>query len=238
MAKTLPQVADSTARPRSVHCATPSCGTLPPKNKSPSTLLTYGKAIEQFANYAAEMGMPTNPESITREHVGEFLIHLQTNGWKPASVANRYRSLQQFFKWLVAEGEISESPMINMKPPTIPDTPPPVLRDDELKALLATCDGTDFDDRRDTAILSLLLDSGIRRAEIAGLGVDDVDFDHKIVVVLGKGRRPRARPVWPQDRARRWTATSASAAATRTARASGSGSGSRAGSTTRASPRW
>jgi hypothetical protein len=42
------------------------------------------------------------------------------------------------------------------------------------KALLATCDGTDFEDRRDTAILSLFLDSGIRRAEIAGLRVDDV----------------------------------------------------------------
>ena len=114
--------------------------------------------------------MPTNPESITREHVGEFLIHLQTNGWKPASVANRYRSLQQFFKWLVAEGEISESPMINMKPPHHSRHPAAGPAGGRIEgARSATCDGTDFDDRRDTAILSLLLDSGIRRAEIAGL---------------------------------------------------------------------
>ena len=48
--------------------------------------------------------------------------------------------------------------------------------------------------RRDAAILRLILDSGIRRAEIAGLRVGDVDFDHKFVVVLGKGSRPRAVP--------------------------------------------
>jgi site-specific recombinase XerC len=87
-------------------------------------------------------------------------------------------------------GEILQSPMANMKPPTVPEKPPTILRREELKALLATCDGTDFDERRDSAILRLFLDSGIRRAEIAGLRVDDVDFDHEIVVVLGKSRRP------------------------------------------------
>lgn len=194
MAKTLPQVADSTALAALGPLRESFLRHLAAENKSPSTLLTYGRAVEQLGEFLVRSRMPTEVDAITREHVESFVLDLQANGWKPASRANRFRSLQQFFKWLQAEGEIRESPMRNMKPPAIPEEPPAVLREDELKALLATCDGTDFDDRRDTAILSLLLDSGIRRAEIAGLQVADVDFDHKIVVVLGKGRRPRAVP--------------------------------------------
>lgn len=194
MAKTLPQAPDSTHLFNIGPLRESFLRHLSAENKSTSTLLTYGKAVEQFADFAARSGMPADVGSLTREHVEAFLIDLRANGWKPASVANRYRSLQQFFKWLAAEGEIRQSPMGNMKPPAVPEEPPTILRPAELKALLATCDGTDFEDRRDSAILRLFLDSGIRRAEIGGLRVDDVDFEHKIVVVLGKGRRPRAVP--------------------------------------------
>jgi integrase len=44
------------------------------------------------------------------------------------------------------------------------------------------------------AIVRLFLDTGMRRAELSGLQVEDVDFDHNIAIVLGKGRRPRACP--------------------------------------------
>ena len=58
---------------------------------------------------------------------------------KPASAANRYRSLQQFFKWLVIEGQIKTSPMANMEPPKVPMDPPPVLGGHQLNALIKAC---------------------------------------------------------------------------------------------------
>ena len=159
-------------------------------NKSPNTLRSYMEAVTQLDAYLAAKGMPGDVASIRREHVEAF-IEDQLGKLRPASAANRYRSLQQFFKWLAEEGEIRESPMTRMKPPTIPETPPPVLRDDQIKKLLAAASGTDFDDRRDLAIILLLVDTGIRRGELAGLSVDDVDWDQETMVVLGKGRRPR-----------------------------------------------
>jgi site-specific recombinase XerC len=72
--------------------------------------------------------------------------------------------LQQFFPWLVDEGEIHESPMGKMHPTTIPETPPPVLREHQIRKLLDATSGQDFDDRRDTAI-DLLLGRGCPRAE-------------------------------------------------------------------------
>lgn len=103
-------------------------------------------------------------------------------------------SLQQFFKWLAAECEIDGSPMATMSPPQLPETPPPVLREAELRKLLDACAGTDFEDRRDNAIIRLFLDSGMRRGELAGLRVEDVDLDQEAAVVRGNGRRPRACP--------------------------------------------
>jgi integrase len=72
--------------------------------------------------------------------------------------------------------------------------PPTVLSDDDLKRLLATCSGRDFEQRRDAAIIRLLADTGMRRAELAGLRVDDIDWPQDVAVVVGKGRRPRACP--------------------------------------------
>lgn len=60
--------------------------------------------------------------------------------------------------------------MTKMKPPHVPDEPLAVLRDDELRRLLATCErGTSFEDRRDAAIIRVSIDTGARRAEVAGL---------------------------------------------------------------------
>lgn len=162
-------------------------------NKSPMTIKSYTEAIRQLDAFLEARGMPRAVANIRREHLETF-IEDQLARLRPASAANRYRSLQQFFRWLVDEGELRETPMAKMHPPSVPEEPPTVLTDDNLKQLWKVTSGTSFDDRRDRAILRLLLDSGIRRAELAGLRVEDVDRDQDVVLVMGKGRRPRAVP--------------------------------------------
>lgn len=163
-------------------------------NKAPLTITTYSKAVAALAEYLSRTGMPTAAAGIRREHVESYLVALHDRGHRPATVAQRFRSLQQFFKWLRDEGEVAESPMANMRAPLVPEQPPPVLRDDELKRLLKACEGQGFEERRDTAILRLLIDTGMRRAEAAGLRLKDIDFDDDVAIVMGKGRRVRACP--------------------------------------------
>ncbi|MHB0870747.1 MAG: tyrosine-type recombinase/integrase [Chloroflexota bacterium] len=163
------------------------------ENKSPRTIQTYSEALRLFGAFLSEQGMPAEVAHIHREHVESFIADLLTR-YAPATASNRNRAMQEFFKWLVDEGEITASPMEKMKPPQVPETPPPVLGEDELRRLLKTCEGKEFEDRRDRAIILLLLDTGMRRAEIAGLKVEDVDFELNVALVLGKGRRPRACP--------------------------------------------
>lgn len=194
MAKTTTRVADSTDLDAIGNLRGSFVRHLRATNRSPSTIVTYTKALDQFADYLATQGMPSRAGAITSEHVEAFEVDLQDRGMRPATVSQRHRSLQAFFKWAAAEREIPESPMATMKPPAVPETPPPVLTEDELRALLKACDGTGFEERRDTAILRLFLDSGMRRAELAGLKLTDIDFDHDVAMVMGKGRRPRGCP--------------------------------------------
>jgi site-specific recombinase XerD len=159
-------------------------------NKGPATIKGYLAAVELLDDFLDAKGMPRAVADIRREHIESF-VEDQLARLTPASAANRYRSLQQFFRWLADEGEIPVSPMARMHPPTIPETPPDVLTPDQLKRLLAACAGPRFDERRDMAIVMLLIDTGIRLAELSGLTVEDVDWTAEVLILVGKGRRPR-----------------------------------------------
>jgi site-specific recombinase XerD len=166
------------------------------ENKAEQTITAYTYAPLQLADFLTERGMPSEVANIRREHVEAFLEDLL--GRRSAATANnRYRGLIAFFTWLTDEGEIASSPMARMKPPAIPQQPVPVPSTADVQTILKGCAGNDFEDRRDTAIIRLFADSGIRLAELAGLRLDgddgpDLDLDSGMVRVLGKGRRVRA----------------------------------------------
>ncbi len=75
-------------------------------NKAPSTIATYGKAVDQLADFLEASGMPVDVANIHREHVEAFLVAMQDRGARPATVSQRFRSLQQSFRWLEEEGEV------------------------------------------------------------------------------------------------------------------------------------
>ncbi len=172
------------------------------ENLSSKTIYAYTGAVEQLARFLADKGMPENVADLTREHVEAFITHLLETR-KATTAHQRYRGCQSFFKWLVTEGEIKASPMANMKPPRLPELEVPVLSEEELKRLLATCDrGQDFESRRDAALLRVFIDTGARLGEVTNIRLtpdddetNDVDLEQGVLRVLGKGRRFRLVPL-------------------------------------------
>jgi site-specific recombinase XerD len=161
------------------------------ENKSPKTIKSYVDAAKQFTAFLSQKGMPTQVAKIGREHVEAFIADLLERK-SPSTAATRFRALQQFFRWLDDEGEIGTNPMAKMRPPRVPEPETPVLSDDQLRALLKTCSGRSFEDKRDNAIIWLFIDTGMRVAEITHLDLDDLDRDQAVAYVLGKGGRHRA----------------------------------------------
>lgn len=164
------------------------------ENKSKSTIAVYGSAVERFAEFLEERDFPTTIDDVSRQHVDEFIAYLLETR-KPATAHNRYRALKTFFEWCVREDELEANPMRTMRPPQVPEVPVPVLGVVDIKKILQACDGKDFGDRRDRAIILMFFDTGMRRRELTDLRLQDVDLDEQVAVVLGKGRRPRACPL-------------------------------------------
>lgn len=162
-------------------------------NKSAQTVRIYGNSARSLVDFLKAHGMPTAAEQVGREHLESFTAD-QLDRFKPATASVRYRALAQLWRWLTEEGEVRDNPFTRMKPPTVPESPVAVITDEQLRKLLAACDGPGFEERRDSALVRLLLDSGVRCSELMNLTVDEVDRDAQVIYVVGKGRRPRAVP--------------------------------------------
>ncbi len=166
-------------------------------NRAVNTQRIYRRAALGLVGFLEQDGELPAPRQLTRRHVEAYMAHLVET--RSASTANvTYRALQQLMRCLLDEEEIDRSPMERMRPPIVPEKPVPVLTEAQLRALLAGARSNTFVDRRDAAIMRLLLDTGGRLSELAGLAVTDLDFDNDVAHVLGKGRRPRALPFGQQ----------------------------------------
>ena len=110
--------------------------------------------------------------------------------YSSAYASNRYRALQQFFKWLAAEDQLPD-PMAGLQPPRVPDKLVPVFTSQELTRLDHACAGRSFAQRRDTAIIAVFTATGIRLSELADLRCSDVDLWQREITVRGKGGKDR-----------------------------------------------
>jgi integrase/recombinase XerC len=163
------------------------------RNLSPKTVTTYGGAAGRLEDALPERCRKDVGE-ITRDDLRDYFASIAA-ARTPGGVSVDYRALQQFFKWAdEIEEEITPNPMGRMRPPSVPESETRVLRPEEIKALRKACDGKDFMARRDLAIISLFLDTGIRRAELAGLETEHVSIERREAYVMGKGRRARIVP--------------------------------------------
>src|ERR671912_2449604 len=136
--------------------------TLEAENKRPRTIEAYTDAVRLLATYCQAHGHPLLVGELQREHIQEIIADQLARG-KPATAHNRYRGLHAFFKWAVAEGDLQSSPADRVGAGQGPPTPVEVVRPEHLARLLKTCEGRDFTSRRDTAIILLLVDTGMRR---------------------------------------------------------------------------
>jgi site-specific recombinase XerD len=169
-------------------------------NVSPNTILAYGGAVRQFGRWLLEREYPTSIAAIEPRHVEEWIGSILETS-KPATAHNRWRGLQRFMNWYAGKDDAFRSPMAKLHPPRLPRLMPRVLTIDEMKAVLSTCLGPSFEDRRDNALIRLLFATGARRHEIAALRYSptdpndrDVDLRRSVVRVLGKGGKDNRIP--------------------------------------------
>jgi site-specific recombinase XerD len=172
--------------------------------RTQTTVDVYMEAARQFYTFLSDRQRSVDPSVINKRDVEEYLLWLREGdraaGRKPSApgtVHARYAALNRFFSFWLKEREITVNPCAKITwPGTTPTAAPEVLSEENFHKLLKTCQGQDFTSRRDTAILRILIDCGIRRGELAALAVDDVDLDNQVLVIKRrKGGRPGSVPI-------------------------------------------
>lgn len=166
--------------------------------RSKATQDVYTLALTYLDRFLESSKLPRELGSIRREHIEAWLASVRDAGRAPATVSVYFRSLQPFFVWAIEEKLVDASPIGNMHPPMVPEQPVPVLTIDQIRQLLAACEDGTFEGKRDAAMVRVFADTGIRRGELAGIRMTDLQFDSKtgegFASVLGKGGRRRVVP--------------------------------------------
>jgi site-specific recombinase XerD len=140
--------------------------------KSPKTVRSYIDSMRALCAFLDAQGMPSGVDGVGAEHLRAFLLS-EERRTSPVSAAVHFRNLRVFFGWLVREEERpAPSPMDRVDKPKVNKKAKAFFDDDELSRLLTACQGTTFEDRRDTALTRILIDTGMRVSGLANLRYD------------------------------------------------------------------
>ncbi len=165
-----------------------------------NTLLSYRRDLDRYAAFCAARGR-LRPGDVTEVDVTDFLASLRVGDQvhPPLAATSAARSVvavRGFHRFAVREGLAEHDPAGAVKPPQPPRRLPKAIPLDEVERLLEAA-GADQTPRalRDRALLEVLYGCGARISEGVGLNVDDIDVDHQVVRLRGKGGKERAVPL-------------------------------------------
>ena len=168
------------------------------ENKKPTTIDTYLKRFNNFLAWLSPDGnavhCPATLADMDRPTITGFFEWLYGHA-APNTVLSHHIALRVFFAFCIDYGDLEEghNPLRWIDRPKPEIVPPPILTDDQIRQLLATCEhGKSFKDRRDYALMRVFLATGMRIQEMTGLELRDVYLDEGIIhVEHAKGGRPR-----------------------------------------------
>ena len=163
---------------------------------SPATISNYRYMCGKFVDFCQEHGV-TKPAQITSIHLGLFLQQLQlTNG--PQSVTDYFKQIRPFINWLKENGQITVDPLKQVRLPKVPRKVIQPFTQEHCQRLLSLVSGETFEDKRNKALILLLLDTGLRLRECTELKWSDINYDSELVKVMGKGAKERVVRIGPK----------------------------------------
>ncbi|MGH9507055.1 MAG: tyrosine recombinase XerC [Terriglobales bacterium] len=162
------------------------------RRAGPETLRGYAADLRQFA---AAAGPATPAAAVAPAQIRRFLAGLQERGAQRASVARRLATLRSFYRYLVREGRAAANPAQVVASPKLPKRLPPIPTAEQLNQALDQMPEQEPGwPARDRAMVELLYAAGLRISELAGLDLEALDLDERVVRVRGKGGKERIVP--------------------------------------------
>ncbi len=165
------------------------------KRFSPHTIKAYKNDLGQFFTFTESMYELNSASNIRHIHIRSWIVDLMQQQVSARSVNRKLSSLKTYFKFLLKRRFIDKNPMLKIVAPKTGKRLPVAVNKKHLEDLFEKVDfGADYSGARNRMILELLYSTGMRRAEMINLSLNDVDFTKNYLKVMGKGAKERLVP--------------------------------------------
>ncbi|QQG44369.1 MAG: tyrosine-type recombinase/integrase [Candidatus Roizmanbacteria bacterium] len=153
------------------------------QGKSQFTLIAYKKDLEQFIGFLTSREK-NDIREVKREDIDGFINKLISDNYTKKSASRKLNSIRTFFRYLKNEGVIEQNPSLDISHPKYTQTPPRILSKLEYRALRDVAK----EDTRTYALIEVLLQTGIKIGELAGLRIDDIKDTNLHIKAYGKNK--------------------------------------------------
>lgn len=165
------------------------------KSLSKNSVAAYRRDVEKLEQYLLLTQQSVSPLSIQSKHLKNFIVYLNELGFAATSQARLISGLKAFFKFLVFEKVIENSPATLLESPNTSRKLPSVLSFEEIEGLIAAIDLSKPEGHRNRAILETLYACGLRVSELIDLKISNLYIDIGFIKVVGKGNKERFVPI-------------------------------------------
>ncbi|MBK7761966.1 MAG: tyrosine-type recombinase/integrase [Bacteroidetes bacterium] len=166
------------------------------KRYSIHTVQAYQSDLEQFFLFVKSQYELEQPIDIKHTHIRSWLATLKNENLGSGSINRKISSLKSFFKYLQKQQVITISPTGKIISPKKPKRLPSFVNEKNMQNLLHEITFTEgFAGKTERLIIDILYQCGLRRAELCGLHLVDIDFYNNSLKVLGKGNKERIIPI-------------------------------------------
>ena len=166
------------------------------KNLSDNSVQAYLRDVEHLRRFAEPLGL--TPEVIGTEQLNELLHQLNEAGIAVATQCRIISGWRAFFRMLVIEDLLKESPAELLDMPTRGKHLPDVLTDADVAAMQGTMDRSLPGPSRNYVIIEVLYGCGLRVSELVGLKLSNIYAEDEMLQVFGKGNKERWVPINPR----------------------------------------
>jgi integrase/recombinase XerD len=160
------------------------------------TLESYARDLSALAAFAA--ATTRSPEALDRAALEEFVRRQMASGLSPRSVARAVAAIRGFYRFLVVDRRLEQSPAEDLRPPRAWPQLPKFLSIEEVDALIAQPAVSTPRGLRDRAMFELLYATGMRVSELVSVRPGDLHLDESYLTCIGKGNKERLIPMGEQ----------------------------------------
>jgi integrase/recombinase XerC len=164
------------------------------KRYSQHTIISYQNDLEQFFKFLEPYNVTV--DAIIAAIVRSWLAELKGNDISSKSINRKISTLKSFFKFLMKQGVINQTPMTTVVSPKVSKRLPAFVEEKNTYTLFTHVEfGNDWMSKTERLILLLFYNTGMRLSELIHLKEKNVDADYSQIKVLGKGNKERIIPV-------------------------------------------